>query len=399
MTQPSLDTADIRRRNLAAVLAHVVEQGAASRSAIADATSLSRGAVTSLVSDLAEAGLLREREAVAAGKGRPRVMLEPAADDLCLVTALLDADRATVVASTLSGAELLRVQHRHGRPMGDPEAIAAVLAATLDEAAAAASRRIADLTVVVWAPVAGTPPVVLADTDLQWGEVDLIALTRVRSDAVRAFEAAGGSVELVADSDVAAIAEHASIGHPDGMLYLKADSGIGGAIVLGDRAPRVIGGALGHQPIVPGGALCECGQHGCLVTVAGPDVLLAAAGLTDLATTAGPDAALAEFTARVHRGDARALAAWRPACTEVARAVQISAMTFWPEAIVLGGFYAGLAADVEAALQSIQPHIAHARALSVPRVVGSVLGADAALLGAQRGARTRVIADPLRLAR
>jgi predicted NBD/HSP70 family sugar kinase len=399
MTQPSLDTADIRRRNLSAVLAHVVEQGAASRSAIADATALSRGAVTSLVADLTEAGLLRESQAVAAGKGRPRVLLEPAADDLCLITALLDADRATVVASTLGGDELLRVQHRHGRPMGDPESIAAVLAATLDEVAAAVPRRVADLVIVVWAPVAGTPPTVLADTDLQWGEVDLIALTRARSDALRVFEASGGSVQLVSDSDVAAIAEHASAGHPQGMLYLKADSGIGGAIVLGAREPQVIGAALGHQPIVPGGVLCECGQHGCLVTVAGPDVLLAAAGLTDLAATAGLDAALTEFTARVHRGDAQALAAWTPACTEVARALQISAMTFWPEVIVLGGFYADLVTDVAAVLGTIQPHIAQASALPLPRVVGSVLGADAALLGAERGARARVIADPLRLAR
>ncbi|KHK95660.1 hypothetical protein LK09_18470 [Microbacterium mangrovi] len=395
MTQPSLDTADIRRRNLSAVLGHVIEQGAASRSGIADATALSRGAVTSLVVDLTAAGLLREREAVAAAKGRPRVLLEPAADDLCLIAALLDADRATVVASTLGGVELLRVQRRHGRPMGDPDAIAAVLAATIDEVAAAVPRRITDLAIVVWAPVAGTPPVVLADTDLQWGEVDLIALTRAGSEAVRSFEAHGGSVELIADSEVAALAEHASAGHPDGMLYLKADSGVGGAIVLGARTPRVIGAALGHQPIIPDGELCECGQHGCLVTVAGPDVLLAATGLTDLATTEGLDAALAEFTTRVRAGDARAVAAWTPACAEVARAVQISATAFWPETIVLGGFYAGLAADVEAVLRSIQPHIAQARALPVPRVVGSVLGADAALLGAQRAARARVIADPL----
>jgi predicted NBD/HSP70 family sugar kinase len=283
--------------------------------------------------------------------------------------------------------------------MGDPEAIAAVRAATVDEVAAAVGRRIADLVIVVWAPVAGTPPVVLADTDLRWGEVDLVTLTRTRSDAVRSFEAAGGTVHLVADSDVAAIAEHASAGRPDGMLYLKADSGIGGAIVLGAREPQVIGAALGHQPIVPDGIECECGQHGCLVTVAGPDVLLAAAGLTDLAVTAGPDAALAEFTARVRRGEPRASAAWTPACIEVARALQISTMAFWPEAIVLGGFYAGLAPDVAAVLRGIQPNIAQARALPVPRVVGSGLGPDAALLGAQRAARTRVIADPLRFAR
>jgi len=395
----TLDTADIRRRNLSAVLSHVVEQGAASRSAIADATSLSRGAVTSLVADLVQAGLLRETEAVAAAKGRPRVLLEPAGDDLCLVTALLDADRATVVASTLSGAELRRVEHRHGRPMGDPAAIAAVLAAALDELRIAVPRGVADLSIVVWAPVGGTPPVVLADTDLDWGEVDLVALLRERSQALRAFEAAGGAVQLVADSEVAAVAEHASAGHPDGMLYLKADSGIGGAVVLGAHDPLVLGAALGHQPIVPDGLPCLCGQRGCLVTVAGPDVLLAAAGLGDAAAADGLSAALAEFTTRVHAAEPQAVAAWTPACAEVARAVQITALAFGPEVIVLGGFYADLAAGVDAVFRGIQPRLGGSSAVHVPRIVGSTLGADAALRGAQRDARARVTGDPLALVR
>ncbi|HKT55255.1 MAG TPA: ROK family transcriptional regulator [Microbacterium sp.] len=399
MSAAILDTADIRRRNLSAVLAHLVEQGAASRSALADATSLSRGAVTSLVADLIEAGLLRETEAVAAAKGRPRVLLEPAGDSLCLVTALLDADRATVVASTLSGTELCRVEHRHGRPMADPAAIAAVLAAAVDELQASVPRRIVDVSIVVWAPVGGAPPVVLADTDLEWGEVDLVALVRDRSAAVRTFETGGGTVQLLPDSDVAALAEHAAAGHPDGMLYLKADSGIGGAIVLGADDPHVLSAALGHQPIVPDGLPCLCGQRGCLVTVAGPDLLLAQAGLGEVAAAEGLAAALTEFTARVRDREPQALSAWTPACAEVARALQIAAVAFGPELIVLGGFYADLAADVDAVFRRIQPRLADSPAVRVPRIAGSILGADAALRGAQRDARARVTGDPLRLVR
>lgn len=400
MTRSSLDTADIRRSNLQTVLAHVVEQGEASRSSIADATALSRGAVTSLVSDLIDGGLLRETEVVTTpGKGRPRVLLEPDASELCLVTALLDADRATVVASTLAGDDLLRVERRHGRPMGDPDAVADVLAATLDEVRRAVPRRIADLGIVVWAPVGGTPPVVLADTDLHWGEVDLVELVRSRSATLREFEQAGGVVELVADSDVAAIAEHAAAGYPSSMLYLKADSGIGGAIVLGGARPQVIGGALGHQPIVPDGLPCECGQRGCLVTVAGPDALLETAGLDGLAASDGPAAAFAEFARRVRIDEPRASTAWSAARGEIARAVQINALAFWPETVVLGGLYAELASDVDEAFGGIQPAITAARAVVVATVTGGRLGADAALRGAQQDARARVIADPLRFGR
>ncbi|HWT34100.1 MAG TPA: hypothetical protein VN107_10055, partial [Microbacterium sp.] len=86
-------------------------------------------------------------------------------------------------------------------------------------------------------------------------------------------------------------------------------------------------------------------------------------------------------------------------CAEVARAVQITALAFGPEVIVLGGFYADLAADVDAVFRGIQPRLAGSAAVRVPRIVGSALGADAALRGAQRDARARVTGDPLALVR
>lgn len=396
-----LATPDLRRHNLGLVLEQVLE-GEAARADIAAASGLSRGAVTSLVADLIGAGLVVESEVVApSGMGRPRTLLRLADTAPCVVIAMVDADRATAVAATLAGDEVGRVSRRHGRPMGDPAAVADVLASVVDELAAdlaRRSRRIADVTVVVWAPVAGLPPRVLADTDLGWGEVDLLGLLRERSACLRAFEEGGGAARLVPDAVVAAVAEHASVGTPSKMLYLKADSGIGGATVLAEGSGsgvRVLGAALGHLPVVPGGALCPCGQRGCLVTVAGPDVLLEESGLAPLAAAEGLAAAQAAFVARVRAGDEDAAAVWRRAAGEIARTLQILALTISPDVIVLGGFTAALADDVDAVFQAIQPHIADAPGLVVAPVVGSVLGADAALRGAQRDARLRLMADPL----
>jgi predicted NBD/HSP70 family sugar kinase len=389
-----LDTADIRRRNLGLVLGRVLEAGGEARSDIADATGLSRGAVTSLVTDLVDAGLVRESTVVPATKGRPRVLLEPAGDDVCIVTALLDADHASAVVSSLGGETLARVERRHGRPLGDPVAVAATLASVIDEAADATPRRIADLSVVVWAPVGGDPAVVLADTDLEWGEVDLVALLRAGSRTVAGFT---GDIALLDDATVAARAEHAARGATGSLIYLKSDSGIGGATVFDQRPPLVVGAALGHVPIVPGGELCLCGQHGCLVTVAGPDALLAGAGLSAFAAEHGLDAALREFAVRVRDGDAAATAAWTRGATEIARALQITAMTFPPDVIVLGGFLAEFAAEIDAVFQSIQPHIPHTRDYVAAHVVPSALGRDAALRGAQHTARERLLLDPLGL--
>lgn len=404
MADMPLATPDVRRHNLGLVLEQVLDQGAAARADIATATGLSRGSVTSLVAELIDAGLVEESEVVApAGMGRPRTMLRLAASAPCVVVAMLDADHATAVAATLAGDEIARVSHRHGRPMGDPAAIAAVLARAVDELTermAPTGRRIADLVVVVWAPVGGEPLRVLADTDLDWGEVDLLGLVRARSAGLTAFESEGGSTRLVADVDVAALAEHASVGAPGALLYLKADSGIGGAIVLadGDRGARVMGAALGHLPVVPHGRDCPCGQQGCLVTVAGPDVLLEESGLADLAAGAGLTVALEAFVERVRAEEAAAASVWRPAAGEIARTLQILALTVAPDVIVLGGFVAALADDVDAAFRSIQPHIADTAGLPVARVVGSTLGADAALRGALRDARMRLLADPLAIA-
>jgi predicted NBD/HSP70 family sugar kinase len=400
----SLASADIGRHNLALVAGCLAGLGSASRSELAEATGLARGSVTALVRRLQGDGLVRETASIApSGKGRPRTMLELSGDHLAILTVLVDADRATAVASTLNGTPLARRERRHGRPMGEPARVADVAAEVVEELLGALrteGRRVAEASVVVWAPVGGEPSVVLADTDLDWGMVDLLALLRERSSELEALGRAG-RLHLLADTAVAAVAEHLDAGRPSELLYLKSDSGIGGAIVV-DDAPldgsHHLAGALGHLPVVPGGAQCGCGQRGCLVTIAGPDVLLAAAGLDGLAREAGLAVALDAFVAGIRAGDPRAVEAWRGGRAELARALQILIMAIDPATIVLGGYLAGLAEDVAAELAAIQPGIAGVR-LTPPPVIGSRLGGDAALLGAERTAVARALANPAALAR
>ncbi|GLU87835.1 ROK family transcriptional regulator [Agromyces sp. NBRC 114283] len=399
----SLASADVGRHNLALVAGRLAELGSASRSELAEATGLARGSVTALVRRLERDGLVRETASIApSGKGRPRTLLELSGDHLAILTVLVDADRATAVASTLGGARLARRDRRHGRPMGDPGRVADVAAELVEELLAELTRdgrRVAEASVVVWAPVGGEPSVVLADTDLDWGMVDLLALLRERSPSLEALGRAG-RLQLLADTAVAAVAEHLDAGRPAELLYLKSDSGIGGAIVV-DDAPldgsHHLAGALGHLPVVPDGVRCGCGQRGCLVTVAGPDVLLAAAGLDGLACEAGLAVALDAFVAGIRAGEPRALAAWRTGRAELARALQILVMAIDPAAIVLGGYLAGLADELAEELAAIQPGIDGVH-LTPPPVLGSRLGGDAALLGAERTAAARALADPAALA-
>lgn len=399
--QPRQVSGDVRRHNLGLVLGHIVAQGPSSRTGIAAGTGLTRGAVTALVGALSDAGILREGPPGgddSPGRGRPRTLLRIAADSLALLTAQLDAEKATVLVADVAGTTLARFEASHGRPMGDPAAVLDVLAGVLGQAldaAAALGRRVADLTVVAFAPVGGDPAVVLADTDLQWGPVDVLAQLRARLPGLPE------RTTLTSDAPVAALAEHRLLPGVRDVLYLKSNSGIGGAIIAAGRlleGGHSMAGALGHVPIDHGGALCECGQYGCLVTVAGPDILLERAGLGAQLRQDGLASALAAFTTRILAGEESASEVWTAAAQWVGRTLQILSLAVDPQVIVLGGYWQPLTAQITAAFQSNRPTIAGIEGDYSPQILPGRLGADAALLGAQWSARDRLLADPLRLA-
>lgn len=403
MPRASLVSGDVRRHNLTLVLEHVARTGPSARSEIAEATGLTKGAVTALVAVLIGAGVLREQAQEPGSAGRPITRLALDADAVAIVVAQVDADTATALVSNLAGDELLRVAEHHGRPMGDPDRVLDVLARVVGDAvdrAEAMDRRVIELPVVVFAPVGGEPAVVITDTDLGWGEVDVIGGLRARLPRL----GADLPISLASDGWLAALAERSLFLDADALLYVKSNSGIGGAIVssgLALEGAHGVGGTLGHLPVVPDGKPCECGQHGCLVTVAGPDRLLAQAGLDDLVAAAGLSAALDELSARITAGEPLAANAWREAVPWIARTLQILSLATDPELIVIGGFWASHADSIEAEFRMNRPTLLQAEVspdgIAVPQLVPGRLGADAALLGAVWAARGRLLADPARL--
>jgi predicted NBD/HSP70 family sugar kinase len=393
-----LVSGDVRRHNLTLVLDHLVRVGPSARSEISDATGLTRGSVTALAQVLVEAGILSEAEPVGGSKGRPLTRLALSADHIALLGVQVAADRVTALMVTLSGEELHRASLPHGRPMGDPEPVLDVLAEVVDgalAAAAAAGRRLADATVVVLAPVGGRPARVLGDVTLGWDEVDVIGglLRRVPS-------LAPDVVRLESDVPLAATAELGALKYTGDALYIKGDSNISGALVVRGRVVRGshgLGGSMAHVPIVAGGVACECGQHGCLVTVAGIDALLAAAGDDPRHTRQSPSAALEDFVGRVLDGDPGAVAAWMAAVPWIAQVLQISSAVADPRVMVIGGHWARLTPSIAVAFEANRPLIAAAGSALATEIVPGVLGAEAGLHGAVEAARDRLLDDPTSL--
>lgn len=412
---------DIRRHNLALVARSILDHGPSSRTGLAEATGLTRGSVTALTSALLAAGVIREAGTDAHGsvpqplvdeprpadtplpRGRPLTLLELAATDIAILVLQLDADQAIAELTAVDGTLLARVARQHGRPMAQPEPIIDVLAEVLADALDAAdeqARRVADTTVIVFAPVHGDPPVVVADTDLAWGAVDLLAGLRTREPRLDPRTTLRSDAPLAAVAELRAIAPASAASPIHDLVYLKSNSGIGGAVIVDGRlvtGARGIAGALGHLPIVPGGERCACGQLGCLVTVAGPDAVLVAAGMGEDLDRVGLGSALESFVERVLAGDLEAVAAWEVAAGWIARALQILVGTLDPQTVILGGYWAPLVPTIERLFRRDLPLIAGLDVATTPRLLPGTLGERAALLGAAQLAREKLLADPLAL--
>ncbi len=393
-----LATEDVRRHSLALVARCVADDGPLARSEIAAATGLSPASVTTLAAALVDSGLLAEADPEpSARRGRRLQKLSLAAPTVAVAAVSIDAERISVIVADLAGAELDRRDEPHGRPLGDPDAVLDQAALMLDgafDAAAQLGRSVVDVTVVAYAPIGGDPEIVLVDTDLSWGPVDVIGALRARAPRLAALP-----IHLTADVHAAAAAEFAARPGTTEAIYIKCDSGIGGAALTGGallRGAHGAAGAFGHVPVVPGGAPCVCGQHGCLATVAGPDVVLDRAGLGAVVAEAGFGVASDRFVELVAAGDPTAVAVWRDAAGWIAQTLGILSLSLDPQLIVVGGFWAPLVDEIILAFEANRPTVDDAPFVEVTVAPGA-LGGNAAAIGALAGARDRLLADPLRL--
>ncbi|MGW9630073.1 ROK family protein [Agromyces sp. NPDC055520] len=389
---------EVHREQSARLVDHLVDHGSATRSELAAATGLGRGAIAGLTSRLLDAGVLRAGAADAAGDHRTAPLTLAAADHV-LVTAHLGPDDAVATIATLAGEELARFT----APLdadGTPLELLAVVLGRAVARADRAPRPIADITVLVDGAVAGVPSVVLADDRLGVEPVDVLGELRARTPGLAEVEATlPVPLALMPAAMAAASVELADIGSRD-LLYITGDTALAAAAVVDGRPLRGAHGlasTFAHLPIVSGGVRCECGQRGCLATVASPEIVLERAGLAEFAAAHGRVAALDELIVLVEAADDRARWSWLDAALWIGRSLQIVAPTLDPSHIVVGGYWAALVGDIETSFRDNRPTIGGGALESIPAIVASRHGGEAAVAGARRQARERLVSDPLSL--
>ncbi len=153
----------------------------------------------------------------------------------------------------------------------------------------------------------------------------------------------GVEVRIENDVKAAAVGAHHLLGVADGirahsMAYLNLGTGLAAGVVLDGhllRGGHGIAGEIGHIPVDPAGAVCGCGQRGCLETVA------SGSAIARMWPTDGHLPARDLFHA-ADAGDEVAVAVREQFLTGVAAGVRLLVLTTDVDAVVIGGGLAGL---------------------------------------------------------
>ena len=167
------------------------------------------------------------------------------------------------------------------------------------------------------------------------------------------------------------------------MLGMVVSTGIGGGLVL-DGLPydgrTGNAGHVGHVVIEPDGALCTCGGHGCVETVAsGPHL---ARWARENGWNAPPEADAKELADAANAGDPIALQAFRRGGNAIARMIASVAAVCDLDLVVIGGGVAKSGGLLFDPLRAALGHYAGLDFIEDLRVEPAELGGDAGLVGA-----------------
>ncbi len=380
----------VRRRNLADVLALVHEGGPHTRAELTRRSGLNRSTIARLVAELEDLELVRESEPRDTGVvGRPSPIVH-ANDEIVAVCVNPDVDAITLGLVGLGGKIQFRVRHPTKGVPTVKEMISVV--AKIVRTSLAESEE--DLRIV--AIGIAVPGIVRVDQ----GFVEFAPHLDWNDEPVAQLMSQGLGYPAFAanDANLGTIAERlygTAIGMTD-VIYLNGSrSGIGGGVIVNDRPLSGVhgfGAELGHTSVTPDGLHCYCGRRGCLETEVSLSRLLALVGETSI----DPD----DLGQVIAASNDRQL--WR----EVNRQLDVLAVSisnfisiFNPEIVVLAGFLGEL---LDANPSRLQERVAanSFRRLSVDvRLVRAQLRSQHLLVGAAELAFSSILSDPSSLER
>lgn len=247
------------------IFEHVRAAGRAARADVTRALGISAGSATTLTADLIGAGLLREVEGLPreAGRGRPPVALEVVPESRHVIGIKLSDETHSAVLTDFAGQTLADASLPTPPTPKSVEDLMEEIDILMDQLLKDAGKSLADVAavgigmsgivdhetgIVPWSPL-----LIDRDVDMHTGFVSRFGLPlHIDNDAnvLTLAELWFGAGRAMSDFAVVTI-EH----------------GVGMGLVLDNqlfRGSRGMGLELGHTKVQLDGALCRCGQRGCL---------------------------------------------------------------------------------------------------------------------------------------
>ncbi|TDT74649.1 putative NBD/HSP70 family sugar kinase [Arthrobacter sp. AG258] len=328
------------------VLELVRSAGPTSRTELAEASGLTQAAISNIVKELLRDGLISEVGQSASTGGKPRTLLRLNPDSRLGIGVLLGAESITFVVCNLAGELVSRMKTKGAKGLTPGETVAFIVECVrflVEDAAALDAGSIVGIGVAMPGPIdlrAGVMARVLArDTWQEWADFPL------REELEKAT-----ALPVVMDNDAtaAAVGEYwlGATGGVPAYACVYVAGGIGAGLVVDGTPYRGVSsnvGELGHISVNPGGALCPCGNRGCLELAASPAAVVAraeleaTAGKLDMSFSGNVEEDLGRLGVLAARGDAVANSILTDAADLLAAGVLTLANLFDVGLIVLAG--------------------------------------------------------------
>jgi len=362
--------------------------GGIARAGIAKQIGLSRAAVSTIVNDLIETGIIRNTEQRTKTSGRPRTLLEIDPDAGYIAGIDMGATHMRVVLTDFSAKAIAEKEISIDIAKGPDFCIAQTneLLENLLLENDLSLPKLAAIGVGVPGPIDSEAGMVIAPPIMPgWDRFP------IRQTLEKLW---GRPVSVNNDAELGALGEWvygAGRGMRD-LAYIKVGSGIGAGLLIDGRIYRGSTGSageIGHLTMDNDGPLCTCGNRGCLEAFSGGHAIakraleaVQAGKRTQLSQMKPDDLTAKDVAAAARRGDLVAQQVMAEAGEHLGVAMAGLVNIFNPDIIVVGG---GVAQIGDLFLEPIRRTVTQrslpAAADSV-RITTAVLGRRSSSLGA-----------------
>ncbi|WP_424932083.1 ROK family protein [Amaricoccus macauensis] len=336
--EPSGGAADLRDHGRLAVLNAIRLAGRIARIDISRAVGLSPATVTAITAEMIAAGVLeeirQEEKPSQSRRGRPRVLLKLRGGAHRVAGVKVAQRYISVLILDFEGREIIRHQMSLARAKMQSVELVDQVTLAVEQACGKGGFRPDDLSGIgigLAGQIDAIRNFVHWSSSLIHRNADLASVLAQRLP-VPAF--------LDNDANLVAKAEHlfGAVRNVNNFLVVTIEHGVGLGIILDGelyRGARGCGAELGHTKVQYEGALCQCGQRGCLEAYVGGYAMLREANVEIAGSNIQGD--ISDFLAAAQAGNQTALSVLERAGRILAMGIANLINVFDPELIILAG--------------------------------------------------------------